>query len=142
VGLLTSSVRNLLRVVDVLPTAYMVGIVTIFVTSRNQRVGDLAAGTVVVRDRTGERADEALRRRRSAVPSEDVLGWDVSAVEGDELATVQRFLDRRASLAVVPRRRLAWELSSRLRPKVVGPPDDMEPERFLECLAAAKAARR
>ena len=43
--------RNLLRAVDVLPFAYGVGFLSIFSTRRLQRLGDLAAGTVVVRER-------------------------------------------------------------------------------------------
>ena len=41
--------RNLLRIVDGLPVLYIVGLVTVAVTQRNQRLGDLAAGTLVVR---------------------------------------------------------------------------------------------
>ena len=44
-------IRNLLRVVDFLPTSYAVGAIAIFCSARNQRLGDLAAGTVVVRER-------------------------------------------------------------------------------------------
>jgi uncharacterized RDD family membrane protein YckC len=42
-------VRNVLRIVDGLPVLYLVGLVTVAVTQRNQRLGDLAAGTLVVR---------------------------------------------------------------------------------------------
>jgi len=41
--------RNVLRIVDGLPVLYIVGLVTVAVTQRNQRLGDLAAGTLVVR---------------------------------------------------------------------------------------------
>jgi len=41
-------VRNLLRVVDVLPVFYIVGIVTAYVSSNHQRLGDLAGKTLVV----------------------------------------------------------------------------------------------
>lgn len=44
-------IRNLVRIVDFLPGYYVVGAIAIFVTRRNQRLGDLAAGTVVVRER-------------------------------------------------------------------------------------------
>src|SRR5207245_10651733 len=44
-------IRNLVRIVDFLPSYYLVGAIAIFVTHRNQRLGDLAAGTVVVRER-------------------------------------------------------------------------------------------
>ena len=43
-------VRNLLRFLDVLPVAYLVGGVTALVSQRAQRVGDIAAATVVVHE--------------------------------------------------------------------------------------------
>jgi uncharacterized RDD family membrane protein YckC len=43
--------RNLVRFVDFLPSFYAIGIVVIFLSRRNQRLGDLVAGTLVVRDR-------------------------------------------------------------------------------------------
>ncbi len=44
-----AGVRTLLRFVDWLPAAYLVGLLAIALTDRDQRLGDLAAGTVVVR---------------------------------------------------------------------------------------------
>ena len=43
-----SMVRNLLLSIDILPLTYFVGITSLLVTQRFQRVGDLAAGTMVV----------------------------------------------------------------------------------------------
>jgi uncharacterized RDD family membrane protein YckC len=43
--------RNLVRFVDFLPSFYAIGIVVIFLSRRNQRFGDMVAGTLVVRDR-------------------------------------------------------------------------------------------
>ncbi len=46
-----SIIRNLVRIIDFLPTAYGVGVVTMFINTNSRRVGDLAAGTIVVHDR-------------------------------------------------------------------------------------------
>jgi uncharacterized RDD family membrane protein YckC len=43
-----SLIRNILRVVDALPTLYIVGLLAILLTDNSQRVGDLAASTLVV----------------------------------------------------------------------------------------------
>lgn len=43
-----AAIRNILRIVDWLPVFYLAGIVTIYVTDREQRIGDLVADTVVV----------------------------------------------------------------------------------------------
>lgn len=53
ITLRASLVRNLLRAVDVLPGSYVVGLVAIVVSPKGQRLGDLAAGTIVVRLDTG-----------------------------------------------------------------------------------------
>jgi hypothetical protein len=144
----TSAVRNLLRLVDGL-LGYAVGVVAILVSVRNQRLGDLAAGTLVVVER---RAPERGRERGAAfagAPSPaprgptpgELLTWDISSVTADDLVTVRRFLERRPELTAEARARLARDFAHRLRPKVAGAPDDLHPETFLEHLAAAKAAR-
>ncbi len=60
-----SAVRNLMRVIDIWATAMVVGSVSIIVTPRNQRLGDLAGGTIVVR----ERRAGAIRFGRTAQSS-------------------------------------------------------------------------
>lgn len=138
VGFLASSVRNILRIIDALPGFYLVGILAVLFTKRNQRLGDLAAGTLVVRDR---KQVTSLPQATPAVATADVGLYDVSAVSGEEMATVRRFLDRRATLTPEARDRLAMEMATRLGPKVVGPPKHWDPEDFLEYLVATKAAR-
>jgi uncharacterized RDD family membrane protein YckC len=44
--------RNLLRIVDMIPTYYIVGLASFFMTKNQQRLGDLVADTVVVREFT------------------------------------------------------------------------------------------
>lgn len=44
------AVRNLLRFIDAMPLLYLTGGAVCFFTRRNQRLGDLAANTIVVRD--------------------------------------------------------------------------------------------
>src|SRR3954454_15264238 len=46
-----SAIRNVMRVIDFLPPIYLLGISSILVTKKNQRLGDLAADSIVVRER-------------------------------------------------------------------------------------------
>jgi uncharacterized RDD family membrane protein YckC len=135
-----SALRNILRVIDILPFFYMVGMLAIFVTSRNQRIGDLAAGTHVVRDRHGDRR----RGEAPAAPADfdpgAAVDWDVSGVSSADVATVRAFLERRETLEPHARSSLAKDLAARLRPHVGGA-GDYANERFLEMLVAAKARR-
>jgi uncharacterized RDD family membrane protein YckC len=50
VDFMSSAIRNVLRLVDGLPTSYIPGIISILATKRNQRLGDLAAGTIVIHE--------------------------------------------------------------------------------------------
>jgi uncharacterized RDD family membrane protein YckC len=135
-----SCIRNVLRLVDILPALYAIGMLFIFFTKRNQRLGDVAAGTLVVRDRPGG-PREPQRASVARAPAVGDAAWDVSAVSVQDLGTVRQFLDRRADLSADSRRELAEELERRLRPLVAGAPERIGPEEFLERLSAAKAAR-
>lgn len=139
-----SATRNLLRLVDYLPSFYIAGTVSILVTRRNQRLGDLAAGTLVIRDRLERaraRTPPATYAFTHPVEHGDVASWDVSAVTVEELAAVRGFLERRYELELRARNELAWQLAERLRAKTAGGPEGLAAERFLELLATAKAAR-
>ncbi len=126
-----SAVRNVLRLLDLLPGTYLVGIAAILISGRNQRLGDLAAGTLVVRD------------RRALPPEYSKTGvvapaWDTSAIRPDELDTVASFLARRYELDHGARVQIGRELAGRLRPKVGGSVVAESDELFLERLVAAK----
>ena len=45
-----AGIRNVVRLIDFLPYAYGVGVVVLFVNGKGKRLGDLAAGTIVVKD--------------------------------------------------------------------------------------------
>jgi len=138
-GFLTAAVRNFLRIVDFLPAFYVVGVISILATRRNQRLGDLAAGTLVVRERRPA-VSPGVPYFQAPVTG-PYLEWDVSAVSAQDVATLRLFLERRMSLTPGARAHLANDLAGRVRPKVVGAPDGWHPESFLEGVVAAKTAR-
>ena len=140
VGFVSSAIRNMVRIVDFLPSLYLVGMVAVVSTRMNQRLGDLAAGTVVVREKPVPKA--APGPATPAPPPEDELTgtWDLSAITQEDLAMIRRFLERRHELTPHARSSLAHDLASRFHPRVVGAPV-LPPETFLEQLSAAKAKR-
>ena len=73
-------VRNLLRAVDMLPILYLTGAVAAFVTSKGQRLGDLAAGTIVVHEPNIAPPDLEHSHPRSAIPCQPTLTWRQSSV--------------------------------------------------------------
>lgn len=139
VPFLAAVIRNVIRVVDLLPGAYFVGIVSVLVTDRNQRVGDLAAGTIVVHTGRPRVADPGFAMMGTLPP--ESAGWDVSGVTVDEVAAVRSFLIRRGELDQRHRADLAQTLAFQILPKVAGVPLEGGPELFLERIVAVKMAR-
>jgi len=141
ITLTRSALRNILRLIDILPGFYAVGMTVIFITPRNQRIGDLAAGTHVMRDRYGDRRGGGALPPLPEVDLGSAATWDVSAVSADDVAAVRAFLERRHTLQQESRSAIAAEFCSRLRPRVGGASEHMSNEHFLERLVAAKASR-
>ena len=150
-GFMSSLVRTVLRIVDY-QVVGLVGLSLIFSTKRNQRLGDLAGGTIVVRER---RAASSRRRTQMVampfgqsqgplpVPSAfgvtlDARGWDVSAVDAETAVLAERFLRSRAGYNTDARARLADQLYRRIAPNVAGAPAGLPQEQFLEGVVAAK----
>ncbi|MCU1499089.1 MAG: hypothetical protein JWM47_3042 [Acidimicrobiales bacterium] len=144
VRFLGAVIRNVVRVVDALPGVYFVGCLAVLLTQRNQRLGDLAAGTLVVHAPGRQAAAGSSASPFGPAPvglPPEAAGWDVSTVTAEEVAAVRSFLARRASLDPAPRFDLAQRLAFQLLPKVAGVPLDGGPERFLERVVAAKTSR-
>jgi uncharacterized RDD family membrane protein YckC len=137
-----SAVRNIVRLFELVFFFYLPAVIAILSTRRDQRLGDLAAGTVVARERFGGRAQPAVTTWSAiTVPPEAVAAWDVSTITPDEVQTIRRFLDRRLELPWHIRGYLAYELVHRLAPKVTGLPDNAHPEYVLEGIVVAKQSR-
>jgi uncharacterized RDD family membrane protein YckC len=141
IGFLASATRNLLRLIDWLPSLYLVGIVSILATEKNQRLGDLVAGSLVVRERRGSQYSAyppPVSLRRAGATYE---AWDVSAITIEEVAAVRAFLERRHDIEWDARYELAATLAGRLRPKVSGASRELGDEAFLQQLVLAKSQR-
>jgi uncharacterized RDD family membrane protein YckC len=46
-GLLAVFICNLLRLIDILPTGYFLGLIVVMSSSRDRRIGDMVAGTMI-----------------------------------------------------------------------------------------------
>jgi len=132
----SSAIRNLLRLVDGSLTGYVVGTVTILATKKHQRLGDLAAGTVVVRDRQPAVAASDIQY---IYATGEPRPWDAVRVDREIVTTLRNFLARRATLEPVVRNRLAADLYQRIRPLVGGVAEEMIAEAFLEEVVRLKS---
>ena len=106
-------VRNLIRVVDFLPGFYGFGLLAIVVSPRSQRLGDLAAGTFVVRAPRPQLDYFSLRTVTPLGPGTEV---EVRVLPGEAQRLVREFVAREGKLAPDHRARVAKQLADRLRP--------------------------
>lgn len=114
-----ASVRNLLRTFDMMPAPfYSIGLISVFVSSSDQRIGDMVAGTVVVREREAEApafaqvfaapvSDPALRRSFKQIE----FTASLEGLKESEIEVVETFLRRRWDLADMPRQWMAWRVA-------------------------------
>ncbi|MGC9317703.1 MAG: RDD family protein [Armatimonadota bacterium] len=151
IGADQSAVRNILRIADLLPLAYAAGVVSLLLTARNQRLGDLAAGTMVVKERLAPITE--LPEEQPAAPElpPEVSGEVLRTVRAgartvtrEEERTIRRFLERRFDLAPEARRRLASRLADTLRRRFPGLQSGQlsNPETLLEVIIRAIDERR
>lgn len=134
--------RNLLRAVDVLPSSYVIGLVTMIMSKRGQRLGDHAAGTLVIR------TDRVERPTDPDVPE----GLEPLALSREQLArlgarelTLVRSTLRRFTGSANPRSELLQQVATALAARLQLPPEELsDPLRFLQraLLTAQRANRR
>jgi uncharacterized RDD family membrane protein YckC len=131
VSLFESLGRNLVRMIDMLPAAYAIGVICMFVTKRQQRLGDLIAGTLVVHERPLEAPLESIGSSRtftSAVfqptavappPRVSQLPTDaVARLTMADLQTLEHYLARRLDVPMETRATLAARISQNISQKM------------------------
>jgi uncharacterized membrane protein SpoIIM required for sporulation/uncharacterized RDD family membrane protein YckC len=131
-----AAVRNLLRIVDMQPgMTWMVGGAAMMLHARTKRLGDMAAGTVVVRERTAALLpEEAAARAGAAGPPR---------LTPAEMDTLAKYVARRESLRPEVRHGLAKRLLERLERHAADDPRRLRTtaDAFLVELYAEEAAR-
>ncbi|MEO8228037.1 MAG: stage II sporulation protein M [Gemmatimonadota bacterium] len=134
-----SAARNLLRIADFLPPPYLSGALLVALHPRGKRLGDMVAGTIVVRDRP---ADVAPPRQSEAGQRSRLVEQQLTAplLTEDEYRLLAQYGERSGSLDPAVRRRFAAALASRFAAHL--PPQAMTDEAFILALLADETARR
>jgi uncharacterized RDD family membrane protein YckC len=151
IGLFESMARNLVRYVDMQPfPTYAVGVISMFVTRQHQRLGDLAAGTLVVRDREVETplwGDSGSRTFTSQFFSPSALVPEphslvtlptagIAKLSSGDLEVLEGFFARRLDMSMQTRAALAHRIASAIQAKSgLQIPDGASVETFLEATA-------
>jgi uncharacterized RDD family membrane protein YckC len=154
IGIFESMARNFVRYVDQIPFFYAVGVITMFVTRQHQRLGDLAAGTLVVRDREQESplwGETGARTFTAAVfsPSSAIgpatpeprlslslPATGVARLSSSDLEVLEGFFSRRLDLPISTREALAQRIAAAIQAKSgLELPPGVSVETFLEAAA-------
>ena len=123
-----SLIRNLIRVGEWILGYYLLAAVSALLSPENKRLGDIAAGTIVVRDaRLSEPRDFGRREEEPVYAATTYLS-------GEERALIKRFLERRDTLAPDRRAELATQLGARVRNRVPADLARLDDESLLERL--------
>ncbi|HEY8545195.1 MAG TPA: RDD family protein [Acidimicrobiales bacterium] len=131
--------RAIIGIVDFLlvPVGF-VAVVSCLLSPRDQRLGDVAAGTLVVRDRTAVRL---VTPARFPVPygyEAYVSSLDVGAMTEGQYGVLRNFLLRAHQLSPLARAQMAVRLANPIsRVLRHDPPRNLHPETFLVCVVAA-----
>ena len=136
------AIRSFLDLIDIFMTAGGAGLVAMLSSRRNQRIGDLAAGTIVV---------HAPKKQADRVPLlfRPFAGWedftsslDVSHLSGPQYGVVRQFLDRVGQLTPTARYGHAAALAEHTAAVIGTPvPERAHPEMYLVAVVAAYQAR-
>jgi uncharacterized RDD family membrane protein YckC len=124
--------RNLMRIIDSIP-GYGVGIISMLLSAKNQRLGDYVAGTVVVHEKPlAPEAKVSWKPAQTDVPA----GYDVGKLTPEEFQLIETFLLRREQLATDVRHKMARQIANRIAEKLNLTAEDRLPsEPLLEKLA-------
>lgn len=138
IGFTESAIRNLLRIVDWLPSFYALGVITMFVNRESRRLGDLAAGTVVVKVPKRVRPSTALPQApppprfvspRGTADLDEAV-WNLRALTASDISLVERFLDRVAALPMDVRQRVGDQIARNVATRI-GARESSDPAVFL-----------
>ncbi len=149
IGLFESMARNFIRYIDQIPFFYAVGAITMFATRDHQRLGDLAAGTLVVRDHAEDVASDNSATRTftahifpSATPAPEphaafsLPDSGVAKLSAADLEVLESFFSRRLDMPLSTRQSLAQRIATAIQAKSgLEVPSGASVETFLEIAA-------
>jgi uncharacterized RDD family membrane protein YckC len=111
VGLYESAVRNLCRVVDFMPILYATGCISMLLTRQHRRLGDLLAGTLLVRE---ERIDLDKYTAAPEAPPVAAVASASTRLAAEDVELILAFLARAPQLEPEARFRLGTKLVEQL----------------------------
>lgn len=135
----SSAIRNIIRLIDFLPSFYGIGVIAMFIDRRARRLGDLAAGTLVVKERQNVTLDSLLTSSPIATQptneGQQLTLPNIELLTPQDYQLIQEFLQRRSELSRDARLRLSVQLGNGIQSRL-GLPTGGDSERFLQYVVA------
>lgn len=123
-----AAIRNLLGLADFLPAYYLLGALLILLTDKKQRLGDMAGGTIVVRDRkSAVPAEATLVANEYAVADVSFTAGQLAKCTPADRQVLRSFFLRLPGLPPDSRDKLAFQLADSLRRRIDYVPAGMDP---------------
>ncbi|WP_124727415.1 RDD family protein [Staphylospora marina] len=129
-GLAAVILRNLMLLADLLPFGFLFGMASIFLSRREKRLGDLAAGTLVVMELREKEELELFHTDPWLTPREEVILKQIPVLSGHRFSVLQSFLIRRKELKPDAREKLVQSMLEAWWPEIETKPG--YEEAFLE----------
>jgi uncharacterized RDD family membrane protein YckC len=130
-----SVARNLMRIVDSLPSLYGIAVLSVLISKQSKRLGDFLAGTIVVHERSLE---DVRPIWRTPSPTNVALAsrYPVQRLSDQDFSLIESFLARRYTLPPATRSSMNREIAARTAAKLSVPFQDIVGyEKFLEEVA-------
>ncbi|MCM3143161.1 RDD family protein [Brevibacillus sp. MER 51] len=120
----SSTIRNLFRIIDAMPTGYFLGALVCFFHPRDKRLGDMVAGTIVVME-SGQRST-LFQKKKDKQPN----GFDLNhallvlderqkqAITREDWQLLSSFISRLSSLSQAKKYELGNQIASIMRKKL------------------------
>ncbi|WP_400163360.1 RDD family protein [Brevibacillus sp. TJ4] len=112
---LSAVLRNLFRIVDMLPSGYFLGALVVFFHPKDKRIGDLVAGTIVVSE-TGATAALSRKKQKAgeAYTPLELTDAQRQAITREDWQLLSSFIARLSSLAPDKKSELGKQIAQRL----------------------------
>lgn len=103
--------RNIVQLIDLLPGFYFVGIAAIFIHHQEKRIGDMVAGTLVIKEKRGKEESLPIYHTYLSLTEQDQeMFGQLRVISNDFYSIIESYLSRREDLHPSRRLKLAQQL--------------------------------
>ncbi|ENH96440.1 RDD domain containing protein [Gracilibacillus halophilus YIM-C55.5] len=125
---LSSIIRNFMRLIDSLPTAYLIGILLVFLHSKHKRLGDITAGTIVIHEhqrKKHNKVDKFIQEKGWSKEQLSIDHYQRQKIDYHDWQLLQTYCQRLITLSLDQKESLTQQVGRILLPKINREPDQL-----------------